>query len=170
MTAEKKRLIISLAFPVICLVALAVFKGIKVHSGRTIVLPILGYDPRDILKGHYLTYTVDYGRGNICRGQGEERDIYLCLGEKEGETRIISGPREQYARGCRGIIKGRCGKDERFHAGIEKFFIPENRALELDKLVRGKKGSLVLKVDQDGNAVISDLLIEGTPWKDYMNK
>ena len=36
--------------------------------GSEIILPISGFDPRDILSGHYLVYRIDYGIQNkdIC--------------------------------------------------------------------------------------------------------
>jgi uncharacterized membrane-anchored protein len=80
---------------------------------------------------------------------------YVCLEPK--------GFSYKKSKSCQIVIKGTCTRT-RFEAGIERFYIPEDQAQQLDKDVRSKKGSIVLSVTPDGNAQIKDLLIDGKPW------
>jgi uncharacterized membrane-anchored protein len=174
---NKRYLLISLVFPIVVLVALIVYRQARVMIGKEIILPITGFDPRDILSGHYLIYRIDYGikNDNQCNYDNKDKDAYICL-EKDS-----SNP-EKYSSNmymdtydadlmesgseCFVVIKGKC-KDGRFTAGIEKFFIPEEYAASLDKAVRNRKGRIVLSVSKSGSASIKDLLIDEKSWKKY---
>ena len=68
---------------------------------------------------------------------------------------------------CDVIIKGKCD-GSRFVAGIERFYIPEEHSMVLDRVIRNSKGKLVVKVDKSGKAVIKDLLINDRPWMEYI--
>jgi uncharacterized membrane-anchored protein len=158
MNRSRILLIVALVFPIIALGILTGYKHYKVTVGTEVILPIEGYDPRDLLSGHYLTYRVNYGAKNICeQSKAIKHSVgYVCLQPKhftyfKPET-------------CQLMIKGNCSGSQ-FKAGIERFYIPENQASKLDKDVRSKKGSIVLSVTPDGHAQIKDLLINGKSWK-----
>jgi uncharacterized membrane-anchored protein len=54
-------------------------------------------------------------------------------------------------------------------AGVEKYFVPEEQALRLEKIVQSGKASVVLAVSRDGQAVVKDLLINGKRWQNIDN-
>lgn len=151
-------LIVALALPILALALNAYLKSAQRDSGEQVVLPIEGFDPRDLLSGHYLLYRVDFGVENGCREHNAEASV--CL-------RPVRGI---YAQGelpadCELFIRGRCDDSAAFLADIERFYIPEEYAQALEDKVRDRKGELVLSVDRQGNAAIRDLLIDGQPWK-----
>ena len=127
MMNRKYRILAALVFPVACLMALTLYKHVKVNTGTTIVIPVTGYDPRDLLSGHYLTYRLDIKGGDLCgKNEGDDDTVYLCLEERNDGTvqgERISGPEEAGKKGCLSFIKGRCGGSG-FVAGIERFYIP----------------------------------------------
>ncbi len=162
MIKTKKGLLIALVVPIICLVVLTGYKKYILSVGKEVILPITGYDPRDLLSGHFLIYTVNYGVKKICKGNfsyKNKRPGYICLDSKKFS---YSWPYK-----CELVIAGKC-RGTRFEAGIERFYIPQENAKELDKLVRNKKASILLSVPINGKAQIKDLLINGTPWKDLI--
>ncbi len=59
---------------------------------------------------------------------------------------------------CDYYLKGTC-QYSRFNAGIEKFFIPEERAEEMDRIVRQGKSKVRISVDTKGNAIVEDLIL-----------
>jgi uncharacterized membrane-anchored protein len=173
---NKRNLIISLIFPIIVLIGLIAYKQAKVMAGMKITLPITGFDPRDLLSGHYLIYRIDYGvkDDDYCYDyKNNGQDAYVCL-QKESDdpeaysSQIFAGNNNDNPdyRPCFAVIKGKC-KNGRFTAGIEKFFIPEEYAAPLDSAVRGRKGKIVLSVSKNGSAAIKDLLIDDKSWRDY---
>ncbi|MBN2134290.1 MAG: GDYXXLXY domain-containing protein [Acidobacteria bacterium] len=170
MKNNKFRILVSLLIPILCLFLLAVYKHIKANTGSTIILPITGYDPRDLLSGHYLAYRLDITIADGCTEN--DSDVYLCL--EQNEDGSVSG--RQIARAeaadyeCDVVMKGRCSSFNGFTGGIERFYIPEQHAAYLDDAVRKGKCSLLVKVDKFCNPAIKDMLIDGKSWKEYIKK
>lgn len=161
MKRNQKTLLIALLIPFFGLTLLTGYKKYLLTVGKEVILPIEGYDPRDLLSGHYLIYQVKYGLKKTCpkSSSKERRKAYICL---DKENRFFHFKRPSSSR-CSLFIKGECHHG-RFKAGIERFFIPQAQSSKLDKLVRGGKGSLVLSVTAEGHASIKNLLIEGKAW------
>lgn len=158
MIKSKKALIAALLFPILALAALTDYKRSVLTFGTEVTLPITGYDPRDLLAGHYLIYQVDYGVNGICQGTYAEKKIgFICLDEPKQFSFTRPEP-------CRNLIRGVCNFS-RFEAGIERYYVPQERALELEQKVRSKSASIVLSLPSSGQAQVKDLLIDGKPWQ-----
>ncbi len=152
---KKKILIASLVFPILALLTMTGFRQYNLSTGRDFTLPIEGYDPRDLLSGHYLTYTVNFGIP-ACAKMENTKTVFICLDPK-AKTFIKPAA-------CKWYVQGTCDYG-RFTAGIEKFYIPESNSRTLDKQVRDKKASIVITVTPSGTAMVKDLLIDGKSWK-----
>ena len=159
MIKTKKGLLIALIIPIISLAVLIGYKKYILSIGKEVILPITGYDPRDLLSGHYLIYTINYGVEDICRGMSYKlkKPGYVCL-----STKTFS---YNWPDNCELLITGICNRS-RFEAGIERYYVPEEEAKKLEDLVRSKEASIVLSVPRNGKAQIKDLLINGTSWRD----
>jgi uncharacterized membrane-anchored protein len=175
---NKKILIFALAFPLAVFIGITIYKHAKVTMGQEIILPVSGFDPRNILSGHYLIYRIDYGITNDteCGDWESNRKAYVCLNKDSDKPDSYRSSIFAYntdddiiAGECTAIIKGRCERG-RFTAGIEKFYIPEERAQFLDRAVRSGQGKIVLSVTRGGSAAVKDLLIDGKSWKKYKIK
>lgn len=155
MIRSKRVLLAALLFPIFVLMALAAFKAYVVSLGKEVVLPITAYDPRDLLAGHYLAYTVQYDVSGICV-DAVNLPAYVCLDPKGF---FITEPED-----CKILISGVC-QAGRFDAGVERFYIPEESAAILETEIRDKKASIVLSIAPGGRAQVKDLLIDGRSWK-----
>jgi uncharacterized membrane-anchored protein len=160
-----------LAFPILCLFLWAGFSSVRLQTGTEVTIPIVGFDPRDILAGHYLTYRLDLPHNKICKNSlPKVPSTKVCLKSSKGTLLAIRWPKpisQGRAEGCTAVLQGSC-KSGRFLAGIEKFYIPEGDARELDIAVRRKKGAVVVSVDRIGNGMVKDLLIDGQSWRKYV--
>jgi uncharacterized membrane-anchored protein len=156
MIKSRKLLLVTLMIPILALLALTLFKSSNFFMGHEVELPIVGYDPRDLLSGHYLVYRVDYGVANLCATPDEVLG-FVCL---DNRTFTHYNP-----DGCSLFIKGTC-KHRRFEAGIDRFYIPEEKAAMLDQMVRGKQASIVISVTGSGYAQVKNLLLNGKPWEE----
>ena len=161
MTNSKKIIIFFLMIPIMALASLIFYKRHILTSGEEVTLPITGYDPRDLLSGHYLVYEIQYGI-DICpklhkKGIPPIGRAYVCLRPKK-----FSYERPQ---ACELMLKGHCASRQ-FRAGIEKYYIPETKAKEYEDLLRTKKADIVLSVLKNGHANVKDLLIDGESLKD----
>lgn len=165
---KNKKLAASLIFSILFLAGLAIYKAIKTASGKEIAIPITGYDPRDLLSGHYLTYRLDLN--NICSDEFYTRSpVNVCIrqaGENGIESSIIIRSGTGYT-GCDSILKGKC-KNGNFTAGIERFYIPEKYSMELERIIKKGKARILISVDGKGNPTVKDLLIDGVPWREYL--
>lgn len=158
MLKSKRFVALLLLIPILLLAAQVVQQEYRLRHGVEVVLPITGYDPRDFLSGHYVTYTVQYGVDDLCPSMAGKRRAYVCLEPKRFSY-------NKPGKDCKQYIAGVCPYSRHFVAGIERFYIPEAEAERLDRLVRGDKASLRLIVDSHGKATIKDLLINGRPWQ-----
>ncbi len=156
----KPLLMVSLLLPIAVLIANALWHEWARHQGQEVTIPISGFDPRDLLSGHFLTYQLQYGTSNTdCRPEGAT--AMMCL----QPSPLLHINTQAKPADCDLYIRGQCGGLGRFTANIERFYIPEEYAPVLDRKVRENQGALVLGVDKQGTATIRDLLIDGKPWK-----
>ncbi len=70
---KNKLLIAFLALPLICLIAWSSYLVFSVSNGKEVKVAITGYDPRDLLSGHYISYQINWDKtdcsqftNNIC--------------------------------------------------------------------------------------------------------
>lgn len=151
----------ALLLPIVVLAGITVQRQFNLQ-GREVILAIEGYDPRDFLSGHYVTYRVNYGISGLCRdlvADDREQPGYVCL-----EPRFFASGVPQ-AGSCVLVLRGHC-QGGRFVAGIERFYIPEGSASLLDQAVRGKRGEIVVVVSGDGVGQVKELLIDGRSWRE----
>ena len=133
------------------------------ESGETVTFPIKGFDPRDMLSGHYLTYQVDYGLDNSSGCPTSDIAAYACL---RPEKRIF--PLDELPDSCSQFIRGSCNNESQFVSGLEHFYIPQQYADQLDAKVRGNQGKILVSIDKQGNTGVKDLLIDDRPWREIV--
>lgn len=155
------RAALALAFPIAVLLGVAIHKQHRLTTGERIRFPISGLDPRDLLSGHYLTYRIDYGISELCSLRSAEGDGFLCL-----DPRMFFYDQAPAAATCERFIRGTC-RLGRFEAGIDRFYVPEESALKLEKLIREKPGEIEISVSPTGQATVADLWIDGKNWRSY---
>ncbi|MBF0604869.1 MAG: GDYXXLXY domain-containing protein [Nitrospirae bacterium] len=165
---HKVRIILSLMVPIVFFSGLVASKQWTRDHGIEVRLPIEGFDPRDLLSGHYLIYRINYGVA-VCpsnrsetipdAASGEKVPAYVCLNPRSFRFGNTKNPE------CGLTIRGAC-RGEQFLAGVERFYIPEAYAHPLDAAVRNKSGEIILSVTDSGTASVKGLLIGGRPWQE----
>jgi len=155
------RLLFAIIFPIIILLCLLLYKQSIINTGQSVTLAIVGFDPRDLLSGHYLRYRIDYKSENTCQNVSGHT-TQLCL--KPQRYFLNNNDIDSAQSRCDIYLKGVC-QHGKFSAGIERFYIPEQYAAQLDTLVRDARGELKISVNSAGTAVIEDLLIDGEAWQ-----
>ena len=58
---HNKQLITYLTIPLLGLCLLTLKPLLEFTNSKTVFFKITGYDPRDLFRGHYALYSVDYG-------------------------------------------------------------------------------------------------------------
>jgi uncharacterized membrane-anchored protein len=148
------------------------------RTGRTITLPIIPVDPRDLFRGEYVRLGYAVGTVPMRQLEGPRPDdnaaFYVEL-EKQagGDWRSIrmsrAMPRETPPD--RIVLKARArhgwplsyteGSTIQVRYGIESYFVPEGQGPRLEALARDKKMAALIAVDSRGNAAIKGLVIDG---------
>jgi uncharacterized membrane-anchored protein len=151
---------VALALPVLVLVGFTLYNSQKLSVGVERTFAVEGFDPRDLLKGHYVTFQVVWDSADNCGDVGSSRVVF-CVDQKTfaADHRLISG--------CDLYIRGECVYGRfKSESDLEKFFIPAERGPQLDRLLRDKRASVSLVIQRSGSAQIKELFIDGKPWKD----
>jgi GDYXXLXY protein len=182
--------IAALAFPILALAAL-IGQQERLLSGATVLnVPVSGVDPRDPLRGRYIVaqFDWDWSEEPIAPTRFAVLSGAVCVltdDQARDQARSPARPRVRFLAGwkagdgsgddCRLIIKGRgwpkeTGLPARFApesldagGGLVHLFVPEDRASELERLLRARPGGLTvdLAVRPDGLAAIKALRFDG---------
>lgn len=152
-------------------------------SGTEVFLSIKPIDPRDALRGDYVSFQYDIStiEGFYARGQTfhEGDTIYVIL-TSYGKGTTIKELRGTMPTGDETFIKGfvtrvddnngpqgmttKSSYNTTLHVtyGVEQYFIPEGKG---QSLPTGSKTAVALvALDERGNAVVKQILIDGKPW------
>jgi uncharacterized membrane-anchored protein len=164
-TTFNVRLVIALLLPLVALLLLIVRAELVLMQGKRWTVAITGYDPRDLVRGHYLLFRLKWKPASSLDEQcpSTSENCYLCLERQGGDT---SARPEPTMRRVYPYQTKQC--DSAFPAATEenlhKYFIPEDKGAVLERAIREKEASLVLAVSATGEVVIKDLLLNDEPW------
>ncbi len=164
------------------LVWMVVDRARLLDKGREIVLKTEPVDPRDIFRGHYarLVYGISRIPVELIEDLGPDGSapraapIHVVLAPGEDgfwhPVRASLAPPRKVAPG-RVVLKGRLkwnisGTGERTATvtyGIERYYAPKERALEIERLARDRRIPLgvIVRVSPAGRAAIAGLMVDG---------
>jgi hypothetical protein len=170
--------IAALALPLLALAAM-IGQQERLRSRVTVLnVAVRGVDPRDLLRGHYLTARLEWNweRRPQPEADGRMPAGALCViaidAQQRAQVRFLpdSTGDQSMAGGCLLVIPGRVWGSDRFVPGTIdtadgsiRLFVPEMRAGELESLIRERPGALTvdLAVRADGHVGIQALRIDG---------
>lgn len=172
----------ALALPVLALATLIGLQEREFHGATVVNVPIRGYDPRDLLRGHYIQgqFDWDWEGEPAASSSSTSADGAACVLTADApkpRLRFLAGWKagDRVGDECRAIIAGRGwarrgGIAARFApatldsgGGQVKLFVPEDRAADLETLLLERPGALTvdLAVRPDGSAAIKALRVDG---------
>lgn len=167
-----------LFIPVMILLGWVISVQTAVSTGTQIVMPVQGFDPRDILAGHYLQVSVDYSSfKNECpRREDCQSKKTRCKSEYWKKTEAFFCPDTgkivlNKPADCTVFIKGVCHYGL-FFDNISRFYIPEKLSRPLEQAVRKPENDpqLLLSVSRDGRAFPRDLILDGLPFSEWLKQ
>ncbi|MBS0525987.1 MAG: GDYXXLXY domain-containing protein [Proteobacteria bacterium] len=167
--------IAALVLPVLALAALVGHQELLLANARILSVPLTGFDPRDLLRGHYIRAQMDWDWERApAISEYEAVDGALCVLAETPKPRVRFLPGwkagDRIDADCRLVIAGQARAPSRFAPsqldngdGAIQLYVPEARASDLEKLMRERPGSLTvdLAVRADGVAAIKALRIDG---------
>lgn len=126
------------------------------RSEASVRLPVAGFDPRDLLSGHYVRIRLVAERE--ARQRSAIESDFCIEGEPEGLWHV-TGVRAPHD-GCTFIRR-----DQSMHGGasfgVERFYVDERLANEVDTVREGQETYLVATISSDGRIHPQQLVVNG---------
>jgi len=158
------KLILAIGFPILLMAGWVAKVVVERNRATEVEFAIEGYDPRDLLSGHYLTYSVNFQSPDLCKGSyGEE--ICLCLEAPEGQLAKATQSMECANVSCPLYLKGSC-RYGRFTSGIERFYFSETHTKRL--AVVPPKATIKVRITSQGTGFVRELRIDGKPLAEWL--
>ena len=182
--SSRSKFFFAVGIQVLILLTIIVYKMAILSGGVAVLLRIEPVDPRDPLRGDYVTFRFSnississYYTENESFANGET--IYVSL-EKNGKYwtqekashkkptggiflkgKVISGGKEGHVNSLTPQTN-RSSNTLRVEYGIENYFIPEGTGINFN--FTSRNASAVVMVDENGSAVLKQLYIDDKPW------
>ena len=128
----------------------------KSRVGEEVLLPVRGYDPRDMLSGHFVRFRlVAEQQAAAFADPSQTGRVRFCL-EKDQDDRWKVTKQGT----CKVSIAGDADRGSvRF--AVERFYVDESRANEVLSFGEAKDTYVRARVDGDGNVQLLDLVVNG---------
>ena len=135
-----------------------VLKESLARQGEGVHFPIAGYDPRDLLSGHYVRFQLVAERELTPHlGDGVQA---ICIAPDSAGLMHLGAPR---------TIENLCAQfltlqsDQRPRFGVDRFYVDERKAAQLQVVREGPDTYLVATLDSAGGIHPVELVLEGKP-------
>jgi hypothetical protein len=163
-------LAIAVALPLVVLALGIVRSERHLADGRRWTFDVTGYDPRDLLRGHYIQYRLVFEDADLpvvgavdgapCDDETGETCCLCLLGDLENGRTLVERTTCELARSeCEGALQ------LRYLGELQRYYIAEERAAELTQIFqdasRGNRARLVVAIDAAGRPQIDTLLVDG---------
>lgn len=158
---NKRNQIIALLIPMLITLASIAKSEYRLSVGEMWTFKISGYDPRDLLRGHYVTYQVEFDWQKDKGVCSDKDDCCLCLNRKKrslDSTKVSKVSCSLAVDRCDGLMR------EEYIKELRKYFIPEDKGKALEKAIREKGAEILVAISDDGYPAVRDLLVNGKTW------
>jgi hypothetical protein len=172
-TNESRWLQLAVILPLLGLLVLVARAEVLLRSGESFRIAIEGYDPRDLLRGHYLQYAFDFDWqgespcGASAGGVPTALDASCCVClTSDVDSNTLAEARQvacDQVSGCDGWLQAAS------LAPPLRYFVPERHAPQLEEALRGRSPSLSVTCGPGGAPAIGELYLDGRPWRDVIH-
>lgn len=173
MTRESRWLQLAVVLPMLVLLVLIARAEVLLRSGESFRVAIVGYDPRDLLRGQYLQYRFDFNWqgestcGSLSGGVPAAVDPSCCVClSADVDSGMLAQARQvgcdQVSR-CDGWLQGARLVLPR------RYFVPERYAAGLEDALRGRDAALSVTCGPAGEAAVGELYLDGRPWRERID-
>jgi uncharacterized membrane-anchored protein len=165
---------IAVVIPMLGLLVLVARAEVLLRSGTSFRVAIEGYDPRDLLRGHYLQYRFRFDWqgestcGRVAGGfpDGLDPSCCLCLSSDVDSSRLARARQVScdQVSVCDGWLQGGSVNPPL------RYFVPERQASALEDALRGREAALTVTCGPGGQPAIGDLYLDGQPWREVIDE
>jgi hypothetical protein len=173
MIDQKSIRLLLISLPVCVLAFWLISLEWQLAQAQKIEIAVRGYDPRDLIWGHYLNYELDLGQHNPCAKEQTETALpndmsRVCWDQSEELfDPYWAGTCGDRPSSCTLFLRGRC-QSKRFTAGVERFYIPEADTVFFERMPEGSR--LVLRLSKDGRGFVDALKPWGLDYQEWLKQ
>ncbi len=164
-----KKLLLIVMIPFILLCLLIARAEYHLSIGSQWDFAITGYDPRDLLRGHYLRFRLAYDWQEPRKQCAGDKGCVYCLtdiGNQAPQVQIVDA---RLAKQCDGFMQY-----DYLQEPFNRFYIAETQARLAEDLLRQARidntAYLRLSINKKGTPRIVDLLIDGRPLEQLLKE
>lgn len=151
---KRRWMALALTLPIAGLLASVLWHGWQIRSASEWRIPVAGYDPRDLLAGHYAQFRFGWrvgGRPQLC----SSGDCAFCLEKREGAVVANVVPRDA---DCDNKVDPRKSDISVVWPGetsadglvaASRIYIPEGEAERITRVLASGRGVLVARLGKD---------------------
>lgn len=149
----------AVGLPLLALASVVARSELRVRASEEWMFPVSGYDPRDLLRGHYIRYRIDLQEESpTLRCSNDDPACCLCLTRRDDGT---TSTRRTTCTDARDACDGRL--QTRHLEGLERLYVPESEALAIERRLRAAapdEARIVLAIDGLGRPMVRELRID----------
>ena len=149
---------LTLALPLIGLGGLWGWSDFKSGQGTDWLVPIAGYDPRDLLRGHYIQYSYDWP--GIEEEELRYSEHFCIVGSAPAIEKLeVAGDPGECANPARADYSDVYGENELI---IGRIYVPQTQASELEDKLRdpAMNAFVLIRQREDGKITPRELRFE----------
>lgn len=165
-----RKMIAAVLIPIAGISALIAHAELRQRATDQWLIPIAGYDPRDLLSGHYLQFRYDWEKiGADVESCTWSHGSTCCICLEPGPGGDFTHPRAETttctrARACTAHLDD----DAAFERG--RVYIPEGEGKRLEALVRDRRAAVLITPQPSGKPAVNALYIDERPWQEAESK
>lgn len=160
-----------LALPMLLLGAMVFGAERDLRSGDVWTLRLSGGDPRDLLRGHYVRFLIDW---NWDAAPGEcpvTGACCVCLRRGPDGSRvnpIVKRLSCDQASTCDAAVRGHNLGNDRFDVGLDRVYVAETAVRRFEDRTRNGGATIDVVVNASQNALLKAFRIDGKPWREVV--
>ena len=155
--------LLAVALPLLAIGLGIVRAELVLGSSRDFVFEIEGFDPRDLLRGHYLQFRLRIDPLPVREPCADDASDACCL----CLTRTAPDAVPYVERATCATARASCDGAllARYLTQPQRYYVPEARAAELERrlfeAMQQRRAQAVLAIDRQGRAVVRELRVDG---------
>ncbi len=155
-----KKILVAVLIPFLLLSLFIIQSEFHIRQGNEWKFHVQGYDPRDLLRGHYLRFNLRYNWVEGYHQCENTNDCCLCLSDIGEIAPMVRKTSCKVAQNqCDGFIRGE------FERSLNRYYIPENYAKQAEQILRDARfdneAFLSVSINSQGKPLITDMIIHG---------
>ncbi|MEK7660359.1 MAG: GDYXXLXY domain-containing protein [Patescibacteria group bacterium] len=183
MPSKQTKFILAIALQIVVIVSIIIFKLSVLTGGTDIMLKIVPVDPRDVLRGDYVTFEYEISSVESYYARSERiknGDMVYVVLSPDGKYYGVSNIQKNKPVNGQLFIKGRVdrgaeesqadvgvyrtfgGVDLHIVYGIEEYYIPEGKGRNMS--FWNTDAAARVSVDENGNAALKSIYVNDKVW------